>query len=118
MIESDQKVILKAKVNIRDEEINLAVNEVKPIEEVNLVTVKFLEELAVEENVLLKELLAKHKGENPVVIDFEAPDEFDCMQRFQLLTSSHLWVCANEAMKQEINATFRNKLELSVQKLG
>ena len=30
-----------------------------------------------EENVLLKELLAKHKGEVPVVIDFEAPDEFD-----------------------------------------
>ena len=118
LIESEQKVILKAKVNIRDEEINLAVNEVKPIEEVNLVTLKFLEELAVEENVLLKELLAKHKGENPVVIDFEAPDEFDMMQRFQLLTSNHLWVCVNETMKQEICATFKDKLELSVQKLG
>ena len=118
MIESEQKVVLKAKVNIREEEINLAVNEVKPIEQVSLVTLKFLKELAMEENILLKELLAKHKGENPVVIDFEAPDEFDSMQRFQLLTNSHLWVSINETMKHEISATFKDKLEIMVQSLS
>ena len=119
LIESDTKVIIRAKVNIRDEEVNLVVNEVKPIEQVNLVTVKFLKDLAMEENVLLKEMLARHKGENPVVIDFVAPDEFDILQRYQLLTSSHLWVdVANNAFQKELEATFKDKLEIDVKALG
>lgn len=118
LIESEQKVILKAKVNIRDEEINLAVNEVKPIEQVNLVKIKFLKDIAMEENVLLKELLAKHKGENPVVIDFEAPDEFDTPKRFQLLTNNHLWISLNDGIEHELNATFKDKMEVEVQALG
>ena len=118
LIESEQKVILKAKVNIRDEEINLAINEVQPIEEVNLVTIKLLRELEMEENVLLKELLAKHKGQNPVIIDFEAPDEFDNIKRYQLLTSNHLWVNTNENVEKELSATFKDKMEISIQHLG
>ena len=54
-------------------------------------TEDILEQFAMEENVLLKEMLARHKGENPVVIDFEAPDEFDNNKRFQLLTNNHLY---------------------------
>ena len=118
LIESDQKVIIKAKVNVRDEEINLAINEVKPIEQVNLVKIKVLRELAMEENVLLKEVLAKHKGENPVVIDFEAPDEFDIQKRFQLLTSNHLWVNLDNNIERELSATFKDKMEVEVQALG
>ena len=118
LIESDEKVIIKAKVNVRDEEVNLAINEVKPIEQVNLVTLKFLKELAMEENVLLKELLAKHKGENPVVIDFEAPDEFDMPKRFQLLTNNHLWVSINKEMESEISASFKDKIEINVRSLA
>ena len=118
LIESDQKVILKAKVNIRDEEINLAINEIKPIERVSLVTINLLKKFEMEENILLKELLAKHKGENPVVIDFEAPDEFNVPTRFQLLTSNHLWVNVDDDMKNEITRSFKDKLELEVRQLG
>ncbi len=118
LMESEQKVIIKAKVNVRDDEINLAVNEVKPIGEVNVVTLHFLKEFKAEENILLKELLAKHKGENPVVIDFEAPDEFDNLRRFQMLTNSHLWVCLNDSVEKELNDTFRDKLEIEVQSLS
>ncbi|MBR3605482.1 MAG: hypothetical protein IKL52_05605, partial [Candidatus Gastranaerophilales bacterium] len=118
LIESDQKVIIKAKVNVRDEEVNLAINEVKPIEQVNLVTLKLLKELAMEEHVLLKEVLAKHKGENPVVIEFDAPDEFDNTKTYQLLTSNHLWVDINSEMERELSATFKDKLEINIQALG
>ena len=71
-----------------------------------------------EENVLLKEVLAKHKGENPVVIDFEAPDEFDIQKRFQLLTSNHLWVNLDNNIERELSATFKDKMEVEVQALG
>lgn len=118
LIESEQKVIIKAKVNVRDEEVNLAINEVKPIENVNLVTIKYLEDLAAEENILLKELLAKHKGENPVVIDFLAPDEFDNPKRFQLLTNNHLWISLNDGLEKELNAAFKDKMEVEIQSLG
>ena len=118
LIESEQKVILRAKVNVRDEEINLAINEVKPIEQVNLVTLKFLKEFKMEENILLKELLAKHKGENPVVIDFEAIDEFNNSRRFQLLTNNHLWISLNTGLEKELSSTFKDKLEIEVQSLA
>ena len=118
LIESEQKVILKAKVNVRDEEINLAINEVKPIEQVSLVTLKHLKKFEDRENILLKELLAKHKGENPVVIDFEAPDEFDNLKRFQLLTNNHLWISLNSDFEKELKSNFKDKLEIEVQSLA
>ncbi len=118
LIESEQKVILKAKVNIRDEEINLAVNEVRPIENVSLVRIKFLEELKMEENIYLKDLLTKHKGENPVVIDFVAPDEFDTLKNYELLISHKLWVDVNSNVEQEINNAFKNKLQIDIKALA
>ena len=118
LIESEQKVILKAKVNVRDEEINLVINEVKPIEQVSLVTLKHLKKFEDRENILLKELLVKHKGENPVVIDFEAPDEFDNLKRFQLLTNNHLWISLNPDFEKELKSNFKDKLEIEVQSLA
>ena len=117
LIESDRKVIIKARVNINDEEINLQINEVKPIENVNLVKIKFLEELKSEENIFLKEILAKHKGENPVVIEFSAPDTDETMQNYQMLTSNHLWVDVNNNIQKEIESAFKQKLEVEVNSL-
>ena len=118
LIQSDQKVILKAKVNIRDEEINLVVNEVKPIENVNLVTIKMLQHLEMEENIYLKELLAKYKGENPVVIEFSANDLDNVPQKYQMLTSNHLWIDLKGNVQNEIMANFKDKLQIDVKALG
>ncbi len=118
LIESEHKVIIKAKVNVRDDEINLAINEVKPIENVNVVTLKYLKEFKAEENILLKELLSKHKGENPVVIDFEAPDEFNSPKRFQLLTNNHLWISLDDGIRNELGLTFKDKLQIDVKSLA
>ncbi len=115
MLESEKKVIIKAKVENKDEEIRLTVFEVKPLEAANLVTIKLLKDMMSEENVLLKEILVKYKGETPVVIDFEAEDEFNEPKRFQLLTNNHLWVNVdNDDMKKAIEATFKDKMEVEV----
>ncbi len=50
---------MTAKVQVREENINLIVQEVKPIQNVNLVILKLLEDLQFEEMIYLKELLAK-----------------------------------------------------------
>ncbi len=119
LVESEKKVIIKAKVNVRDEEINLAINEVKPIESVNLFKIEYLDDVREEENILLKEILTKYKGESPVVIGFDAWDDItEKYEKYQILTSSLLWVNVNSNIENEINATFKNKMEVEIQKLG
>ncbi len=114
LINSEQKVVLKAKVNVRDEEVNLAIDDVKLIEDLSIVTLKVNELPKIEENILLKELLAKHKGENPVVIDFPAADEFGQGQRYKMLTGDKLWVDIDDTMEKELTLAFKDKLEVEV----
>jgi DNA polymerase-3 subunit alpha len=109
----DQKVIMSAKVQVRDEEVNLIVQDIKPIQNINLVTFKMLRELAFEENVYLKELMAKHSGDDPVVIDFEDEDG----TRRELLVGKRIWVNYSNDFHQEINRAFGDKLEIKVREL-
>ena len=107
---SDERVIIKAKIQNRDEEVNLIVQDVKPIGEVNLVTIKYNQDLAFEENIYLKELLAKYKGDDPVVIDFADDDS----QRIQMLTSSNLWVNNDPQLESDLKRAFKDKLDMEV----
>ena len=109
MINSEERIILKAKIQNRDEQVNLIIQEVKPIGGINLVTIKYLSDLAFEENIYLKELLAKHKGDDPVVIDFEDNDE-----RVQMLTNSNLWVKNSPELEDALKRAFKEKIDLEV----
>ena len=71
-----------------------------------------------EENILLKELLASHRGENPVVINFKAPDEFNNPSDFELLVDNHLWVDLDGSIERDINANFKQKVEVEVTPIG
>ena len=74
---------MTAKVQVREENINLIVQEVKPIQNVNLVILKLLEDLQFEEMIYLKELLAKNNGDDPVVVDFEDAESLNDDHRVQ-----------------------------------
>jgi len=114
MIREDQKVIMSAKVQNREEEINLIVQDVKPIQNVNLVTIKLLEDLAFEENEYLKELMVKYGGDDPVVIDYKDEDG----QRRELLVGKKIWVNYSNDMHQEMNRAFGDKLQILVRELN
>jgi len=109
LINSDERAIVKAKIQNRDEQVNLIIQEIKPIGGVNLVTIKYNEFLKFEENIYLKEVLAKYKGDSPVVIDFEADDE-----RFQMLTNPNLWVDNPLELEDDLKRVFKDKIELEV----
>ncbi len=113
LIQNDKKVILEGKVQVREEEINIAVNEVRAIENIDLYTLKMNDELSLEENVFLKEILAKHKGNNPVVIDFE-----DEGLRRQLVVNRHIWVDNSPEIATNIERYFKDRIELDVKALG
>jgi DNA polymerase-3 subunit alpha len=114
LIQEDSKVIMSARVQNRDDEINLIVQDIKPIENINLVTIKMLEDLEFEENVYLKELMAKYSGNNPVVIDFEDEDG----NRRELLVGKKIWVNYSEQMQEEMQLAFGNKLKVMVRELN
>ncbi len=107
---SEERVIIKGKIQNREEQINLVVQEIKPIGTINLVKIKYNKDLAFEENICLKEVLAKYKGEDPVVIDFAD----DNNERVQMLTSSNLWVKNDPQLEDDIMRTFKDKLEMEV----
>lgn len=118
MVQSEEKLIMTAKVQVREENINLIVQEVKPIQNVNLVTLKLLEDLAFEEMIYLKELLAKNNGEDPVVVDFEDTESPNDDHRVQILTNKKLWVKASPDVENVINKAFKGKVELAIKSLA
>jgi len=118
LIQSEEKLIMTAKIQVRDDELNLVVQDVKPIGNVNLVTLKLLEDLEFEELVYLKELLAKNNGEDPVVVDFEDTESLNDDHRVQILTDKHLWIKATSDVEHEITNAFRGKLEIAVKSLS
>ena len=118
MIQGEEKLIMNAKVQIRDDELNLVVQDVKPIGNVNLVTLKFLADLEFEEMIYLKELLAKNNGEDPVVVDFEDEESGNENHRVQILTNKHLWVNASSDVKNAITRAFPGKIELEIKSLS
>ena len=120
ILANDEKVLLTGKVNLREDsdEINIIVNEVQPIQNVDLVTIKMLEKFKFEENEYLKELLSKYKGQNPVIIDFEDPDADTTDNRVQILANKRLWVNPSNELEEDIKKAFKNKIEFSVKNLG
>lgn len=118
LIQSEEKLIMTAKVQLRDEELNIVVQDVKPIGNVNLVTLKMLEDLNFEEMILLKEMLASNSGEDPVVIDFKDEESPNDNHRVQILTNKKLWVKAGTDVQNSINRQFKGKVELTSRTLG
>lgn len=118
MIQSEEKLIMTAKVQVREENINLIVQEVKPIQNVNLVILKLLEDLQFEEMIYLKELLAKNNGDDPVVVDFEDAESLNDDHRVQILTNKKLWVKAGSDVENTINKAFKGKVELAIKSLS
>lgn len=116
---NDEKVILTGKINVREgNEINIAVDNVQPIQNVNLVTLKMLEKFKFEENEYLKELLANFSGNSPVAIDFETPESLNENKRVQILANKKLWANPESELVSNIEKTFKNNLEIKVQTLG
>ena len=119
ILNNDEKVIMTGRINVREGgELNISVNEVQPVQNVNLVTIKMLQHFEFEENEYLKELLSKYGGKSPGVIDFEDPESPNFDKRVQLLTNQKHWVNPDSDLQNEINKAFKGKLELSVRALG
>ena len=113
-IEAEKKVILSGKVQKKDEDqFNIIVDSVKSIENSNIVTLSIKEEMKFEELVALKDMLARFKGGDPLVLSVKEQDG----RNTRILSASHFWLEASNELVHAVNSNFEQKAEISIKSL-
>ena len=113
LIEQEKKVIMSGKLQKREESNpQIIVESIKPVENSNIITLEFKEELPFETVMALKSILANFKGSDPLVI---VADNNGIKQR--ILASSNFWLNATNDMVQAIERQFGNVLNISINSL-
>lgn len=112
-LQSEEKVIISGKVQRRDEEnANIIVETVKPVDNSNILTLELLEEISYEELVALKDILVAHNGSDPVIIKVKSNEN-----SIKIISSSIFWVNSSNDLVNSIKRNFSNKVGVSVKSL-
>lgn len=113
-LQTEKKVIISGRVSRRDEEsISLIAENVKGVENSNILTLELLEEITYEELVALKDVLVAHSGSDPVVIKVS----FDTEEPVKIISSSLFWVNSSNDLVNSIKKNFPKKVTVSVKSL-
>lgn len=107
-LNSEAKVIINGKIQRREDQVNIIVDSVKPIENTNLMTLTMKKEFAYEELIYLKEVLHKFIGDDPVII--EANNQ-------RVLLGPNNWVSSSNDLRYQLNQNFREGLEIDIKSL-
>lgn len=112
-IENEKKVILSGKIQKKDEDqYNIIVDSVKPVDNSNIVTLSLMSEMKFEELVGLKDMLAHFKGSDPLVLKLKENDN-----ETKILSDSHFWVDASNELEHAVNSNFAQKVAISINSL-
>jgi len=110
-LQPEKKVIIAGKYQKRDDNsTQIVIDSVKPVENSNITTISFKKELPFEKIVSIKDILAKHKGDDPVLIK-TADDER------KILASPNFWINTNNDLIQMLERNFKDDIILSVSSL-
>ena len=113
LIEQDKKVIMSGKLQKREEgNPQIIVESIKPVENSNIITIEFKDELPFETVMALKSVMANFKGSDPLVI---IADNNGIKQR--ILASSNFWLNATNDMVQTLERQFGNVMKISINSL-
>jgi len=89
ILQPDMKLIITGKIQHRGEnQLSLVVENVKPVDNANMVTLILKKEVKYEELCLIKGVLAKHHGNDPVIISIPEKDT----DNTRIVTSPVFWV--------------------------
>ncbi len=113
-LQNEQRIILSGKVSRRseDEPPIILVDSVKPVDNANIFTVELKNEFKFEELMLLKQMLCKYKGSDPVMFKIE-----DLTGESKILTSSMFWVNTTNDLVNIINKKFEGRVAVCVQSM-
>lgn len=112
-IEAEKKVIFSGKFQKReDDNFQIIVESVKPVENSNIVTIEVVKELPFEEMVKLKDLLCTFKGSDPLLFKVNTSKSST-----KILSGSNLWVDATNEMIQSVERNFKDNVLIKVKSL-
>ena len=110
----DEKVIITGKVQHRGEDqISILIDSAKSVDNANIVTVNLKQEVKYEELCGIKNILAKHHGDDPVM--FKLPPVNGYCTR--ILTSPIFWVSSTNDLVNHLESVFPNELDVSIRSL-
>ncbi|MGN1153952.1 MAG: OB-fold nucleic acid binding domain-containing protein, partial [Candidatus Gastranaerophilaceae bacterium] len=102
-LQVEQKVIISGKVQHRTEEqTSILIDNVKPVDNSNLVTITVKQELKYEELCAIKNILAAHHGSDPVLFNVLETND-------RILTASMFWVSASNELVNHLKKLFTEK---------
>ena len=113
LLETEKKVIISGRYQKKDEDnIQIIVESVKPVENSNIVTVAFKNEVPFEKVVAIKDMLANYKGTDPLVIKTNENGI-----ESKILASSNFWLNASNDMVQNLEKNFSDCVEVTINSL-
>jgi DNA polymerase III alpha subunit len=114
ILQPDMKVVITGKVQHRGEDqISLLIDNVKSVDNSNIVTVSLKEDVKYEELCGIKNILAKHHGDDPVMIKLPEVNGYST----RIMTSPIFWVNSTNDLINNMNQVFPNKIDIKINSL-
>lgn len=114
ILQPESRVIITGKVQHRGEDqISVLIENVKSIDNSNVLTVKLQDEMKYEELFGLKNILAKYHGDDPVMIKLPQTDGYST----RIMTSPIFWVRTDNDLINNLKRSFPDRLDVEVNSL-
>ena len=110
----DEKVIITGKVQHRGENsVSVLVDSAKSVDNANIVTLSLKKEINYEELCGLKNILASHHGDDPVMFKLPPVNGYSA----KILTSPIFWVSSTNDLTNHIKSVFPNDVDVTIRSL-
>ncbi len=110
----DNKVVITGKVQHRGEDsVSILIDSAKSVDSANIVSVNLKKEVKYEELCAIKNVLAKHHGDDPVMFKLPKTDGHTP----KILTAPIFWVNSTNDLLNHLNQVFPNELDVSIHSL-
>ena len=111
----DNKVVITGKVQHRGEEgaVSVLIDNVKSVENSNIVTLELKRDVKYEELCGIKNILAKHHGDDPVMFKMPPIDGYST----KILTAPIFWVSSTNDLVSHMQQVFPNTMNVTIRSL-
>lgn len=114
ILQPDNKVVITGRLQHRGEDqLSVVIENAKSVENSNIVTVSLLDEIKYEELCGIKNVLAKHHGDDPVMIKMPKGDGMSS----KIMTAPMFWVNSTNDLVRHLKDLFPDKLEVEINSL-
>ena len=114
ILQQENNVIITEKVQHRGEnQISLLIDNVKSVDNSNIFTVNLKHDVNYEELCGIKNILAKHHGDDPVLFKLPPVDGYST----KILTSPTFWVSSTNDLVNHMKQFFPNDVEVAIHSL-